>query len=237
MRPERSVPKSPSPSRNRSLSTNYARIRLDISRLVIAGVGTEVGKTVAAAVFVEALQADYWKPVQSGYPPDSDTETVRSLVSNGRSRFHPEAYRLREPLSPHAAAAEEGVVIDPAQLVVPTTNRLVIELAGGLMVPLTATYLNIDWLEQLGYPVVLVTRNYLGSINHTLLSVEALRARRIPIAGLVINGPSVPATESVLLTYTDLPCLLRLAEESLLTSATISDYAATVSLDDLSIAD
>ncbi|MEZ0608402.1 dethiobiotin synthase [Fibrella sp. WM1] len=200
-------------------------------RFVIAGIGTEVGKTVASAVLVEALQADYWKPVQSGYPPDSDTETVRSLVSNGRSQFHPEVYRLREPLSPHAAAVAEGIVIDPAQLIAPpTTNSLLVELAGGLMVPLTPTYLNIDWLERLGFPVVLVTRNYLGSINHTLLSVEALRARQIPIAGLVINGPSVPATESVLMDYTGLPCLLRLSDEPVLTRETIKAYASSVKM-------
>lgn len=202
---------------------------METNRFVVAGIGTEVGKTVASAVLVEALQADYWKPVQSGYPPDSDTETVHSLVSNTQSQFHPEVYRLREPLSPHAAAAAEGVLIDPARLQVPETdNRLLIELAGGLMVPLTPTYLNIDWLEQLGYPVVLVTRNYLGSINHTLLSVEALRTRRIPIAGLVINGPSVPATESVLLSYTGLPCLLRLSDKLHLTKETVKACAEQV---------
>jgi dethiobiotin synthetase len=181
--------------------------------IIVAGIGTEVGKTVASAILVEALQADYWKPIQSGYPPDSDTETVQALVSNSRSRFHPEVYRLREPLSPHAAAAAEGIQIDPTRLVLPeTNNQLLIELAGGLMVPLTDTYLNIDLVQQLGFPVVLVTRNYLGSINHTLLSVEALRSRHIPIAGLVINGPHVPATESVLLAYTGLPCLLRIED-------------------------
>ena len=201
------------------------------SNLIIAGVGTEVGKTVASAVLVEALQADYWKPVQSGYPPDSDTNTVRSLVSNLRSQFHPETYRLREPLSPHAAAAAEGITIDPASLVPPVTdNSLVVELAGGLMVPLTETYLNIDFIAQLGWPVVLVTRNYLGSINHTLLSVEALRHRAIPILGLIINGPHVPATESVLLTYTGLPCLVRIQDEPVLTADVVQRYAALVHL-------
>ena len=200
------------------------------THLIIAGIGTEVGKTVASAVLVEALQADYWKPVQSGYPPDSDTNTVRNLVSNSRSRFHPETYLLREPLSPHAAAAAEGITIDPARLVVPqTTNSLVIELAGGLMVPLTDTYLNIDFVGEMGLPVVLVTRNYLGSINHTLLSAEALRRRNIPVMGLIINGPSVPATESVLLSYTGLPCLLRIQDEPELTKELVKKYANMVS--------
>ncbi len=201
------------------------------TNLIVAGVGTEVGKTVASAVLVEALQADYWKPVQSGYPPDSDTDTVRALVSNSRSQFHPETYRLREPLSPHAAAAIEGITIDPAQLVPPKTDgSLVVELAGGLMVPLTDTYLNIDFIAQLGWPVVLVTRNYLGSINHTLLSVEALRRRSIPILGLIINGPAVAATESVLLGYTGLPCLLRIHDEPILTAGVVKRYAKQVKM-------
>ncbi|MBO0949452.1 dethiobiotin synthase [Fibrella forsythiae] len=197
--------------------------------LLVAGIGTEVGKTVASAVLVEALQADYWKPIQSGYPPDSDTATVRSLISNSRSRFHPETYLLREPLSPHAAAAAEGVSINPARLIPPTTgNSLVAELAGGLMVPLTDTYLNIDFIVRLGWPVVLVTRNYLGSINHTLLSVEALRHRNIPIVGLIINGPRVAATESILLSYTGLPCLVRINDEPSLTPEVILGYAKQV---------
>ena len=199
--------------------------------LIIAGIGTDVGKTVAAAILTEALQADYWKPIQSGYPPDSDTNTVRSLVSNDRSQFHPEAYRLREPLSPHAAAAAEGITLDPARLVPPQTdNSLIIELAGGLMVPITTTYLNLDFIEALSRKtaasVVLVSRNYLGSINHTLLSVDALRHRNILIKGLIINGPSVPATESVLLDYTGLPCLVRIHDEPVITAEVVKRYAA-----------
>lgn len=202
------------------------------TNLIVAGIGTDVGKTVAAAVLVEALQADYWKPIQSGYPPDSDTDTVRKLISNPRSYFHAETYRLREPLSPHAAAAAEGVVIDPARLVPPqTANSLVVELAGGLMVPLTNTYLNIDFVAHLGWPVVLVSRNYLGSINHTLLSVDALRARNVPILGLIINGPDVPATESVLFSYTGLPCLVRIQDEPALTTDVVKRYAMQLQAD------
>jgi len=153
-------------------------------RFIVAGIGTEIGKTVVSAILVEALQADYWKPIQSGALEDSDTETVRQLISNSRSRFHPEAYRLREPLSPHAAAAIDGVTIALENLVIPETdNSLIIELAGGLMVPLNDTDLNIDFVQQTGLPVVLVSRNYLGSINHTLLSVDALKNRQIPIMG------------------------------------------------------
>lgn len=194
--------------------------------LIIAGIGTEIGKTVVSAIVVEALQADYWKPVQSGALEDSDTESVRRLISNSRSRFHPEAYRLREPLSPHAAADLEWVTIDLSQLTIPQAdNALVIELAGGLMVPLNHRELNIDWVKKTGLPVVLVSRNYLGSINHTLLSVEACRTRQIPVLGIVFNGPSVPASESVILSLTGLPCIGRVAEEIELTQDLIGQYA------------
>lgn len=199
-------------------------------KLIIAGIGTEIGKTVTSAIMVEALRADYWKPVQSGALEDSDTETVRGLISNSVSQFHPEAYRLREPLSPHAAAEIDGIRIDLNRIRVPQTdNALVIELAGGLLVPLNEQELTIDWVAQSGLPVVLVSRNYLGSINHTLLSVEALRSRSIPILGVLFNGPTVPATESFILNYTQLPCIGRIAEESVITPAVIRHYADIIS--------
>ncbi len=197
-----------------------------MNKLVIAGIGTEIGKTVVSAIVVEALQADYWKPVQSGAPTDSDTETVRGLISNTRSRFHPEAYSLREPLSPHAAADLDGVTIDLEQIQLPqTANHLVIELAGGLMVPLNHHELSIDWVQRNSLPVLLVSRNYLGSINHTLLSVEACRTRNIRVLGIVFNGPSVPATEAVILSLTGLACLGRVREEAHITQAVIGQYA------------
>lgn len=195
-------------------------------RYVVAGIGTEIGKTVVSAVLVEALNADYWKPIQSGALDDSDTETVRRLVSNPTSRYHPEAYRLTQPLSPHAAAQRDGVRIDPTRLQLPATdNALVIELAGGLMVPLNDQTLNIDVVQRWGLPVVLVSRNYLGSINHTLLSVEACRSRNILIVGLIFNGPSNPDSESFILNYTSLTCLARIAQEAELTPAVIQRYA------------
>ena len=201
-----------------------------MTKLIIAGIGTEIGKTVASAIVVEALRADYWKPVQSGALTDSDTETVRGLISNPVSRFHAEAYRLREPLSPHAAAEIDGVRIDLDQIRVPQTdNALVIELAGGLLVPLNERDLTIDWVQQSGLPVLLVSRSYLGSINHTLLSVEALRSRNVPIVGLLFNGPTVAATESFILTYTGLPCVGRIAEETEISPAVIRHYADKIS--------
>ncbi len=196
------------------------------SSFIIAGIGTEIGKTVVSAVLVEALQADYWKPIQSGSLTDSDTETVRGLISNRRSEFHPEAYCLTQPLSPHAAAEADGVTIDPTHICLPQTeNTLIVELAGGLLVPLNNQFLNIDLVQQLALPVVLVSKNYLGSINHTLLSIEACRSRQIPVLGIVFTGATVAATESLILTYTGLPCLGRIAQEPAIDPAVVSRYA------------
>lgn len=194
--------------------------------LIVAGIGTEIGKTVASAVLVEALQADYWKPIQSGGLDDSDTDVVHRLISNSTSTFHPEAYRLTQPLSPHAAADIDGITIELDKLTAPKTqNRLIIELAGGLMVPLNSHDLTIDFVQKLGFPVVLVSRNYLGSINHTLLSVDACRSRHIPLLGILFNGPTVPASETFILNYTGLPCLGRIGQEEHLTQETIRKYA------------
>lgn len=195
-------------------------------QLIVAGISTEIGKTVVSAVLVEALQADYWKPVQSGSLQDSDTRTVQELISNPVSQFHPEAYRLTQPLSPHAAAAIDGVSISPDQIILPQTdNHLVVELAGGLMVPLNNHSLNIDLVQRWGLPVVLVSRNYLGSINHTLLSVEACQNRQISVMGIIFNGPSNPATEEFILQYTKVSCLGRINQEETLTRHLISHYA------------
>ncbi|MCX6213537.1 dethiobiotin synthase [Spirosoma sp.] len=200
------------------------------ARLIVAGIGTEIGKTVSSAVLVEALQADYWKPVQSGGLDDSDTATVRRLISNTKSYFHPEAYRLTQPLSPHAAAEIDGVTIDLAKFNLPETqNALVVELAGGLMVPLNNHELTIDLVQKLALPVVLVSRNYLGSINHTLLSVEACRSRNIPLVGILFNGPTVAASESFILNYTGLSCIGRIGQEAIVTKDVISRYARLLS--------
>ncbi len=176
---------------------------------VVAGIGTEIGKTVVSAIIVEALSADYWKPVQSGGLDHTDTDEVKALVGPHERVFHPEAYRLNVPASPHASAAAEGVVIEEDRLTLPETDRfLVVELAGGLMVPLNNRTLNIDMVQRWGLPVVLVSNYYLGSINHTLLSIEALRSRGIDISGIIFNGEPVPETRSIILSYSGLDSLL-----------------------------
>ena len=195
-------------------------------RIIVAGIGTEIGKTVVSAVLVEALQADYWKPIQSGGLDDSDTDAVKRLISNPVSSFHLEAYRLTQPMSPHAAAEIDNVTIELSKITAPeTTNALVVELAGGLMVPLNDRQLTIDLVEALGLPIVLVSKNYLGSINHTLLSVEACQTRNIPILGVLFNGPSVMTTETFILNYTGLPCVGRIGQEQRITPDIIRRYA------------
>jgi dethiobiotin synthetase len=172
---------------------------------VIAGIGTGVGKTLTSAVLVEALGADYWKPVQSGNLTDSDTMTVKDLVSNDKSVFHPEAYSLAAPLSPHIAAEMEDKEIRLDLLKLPATgNSLVVELAGGLMSPLNRRQLNLDAVIMWKQPVILVSQHYLGSINHTLLSINALKQAGANIHGIIFNGDKNPATEEMILGYSNL---------------------------------
>ncbi len=159
-------------------------------RLVICGTDTDVGKTVVSALFVQGLEATYWKPVQSGTEGGGDRQRVIDLLGLPKQRWHREAYVFQAPVSPHWAAEREGQCIDLNQLRLPAINGpLVVETAGGLMVPLTRDWLQIQQLERWQLPVVLVARSELGTLNHTLLSLEALRKRNIPILGLVINGP------------------------------------------------
>ncbi len=170
--------------------------------LFITGIGTGIGKTIVSAILVENLKADYWKPIQSGDLDDSDTLKVKSLVSNSRSGFHPEAYRLTQPFSPHKSADLDGILIDPLKIIVPeTSNQLIIEGAGGLMVPLTNNFLMIDLIQQLKAEVVLVVKHYLGSINHTLLSLDALRNRQIPVKVIIFNGDGDQYSEDVIMAY------------------------------------
>lgn len=153
----------------------------------VTGTDTDVGKTVAAAWAVLHLAGRYWKPVQSGLQGETDTAFVQRLTG---AEVFPEAFRLPEPLSPHEAARRAGVTIDLENIVIPKgSSPLVIEGAGGLLVPLNDDALVIDLIARLGLPAILVSRSTLGTINHTLLSLEALRRRQIIIAGVVMNGP------------------------------------------------
>ena len=182
-------------------------------KIFITGIGTGVGKTIASAVFAEALHADYWKPVQCGSLENSDSTIVESLISNQVTQIHPEAYRLKTASSPHYAAKAEGVEIDIEKCVAPdTANKLIIEGAGGLMVPLNGHECVVDLISALEVPVVLVCRNYLGSINHTLLSIELLRQEGIKLLGLIFSGDNFLDNEEVIQQFSQVKMLGRIDE-------------------------
>lgn len=170
--------------------------------LFVTGIGTGIGKTIISAILTEKLNADYWKPIQSGDLDNSDTLKVKSLVTNNVSKFHPETYRLTEPYSPHKSAAIDGITIDPQKIIQPRTdNHLIIEGAGGLMVPLNNNFLMIDLIKQLNTEVILVVKHYLGSINHSLLSLEALYSRNIAVKAIIFNGDSDKDSEQIIRDY------------------------------------
>jgi dethiobiotin synthetase len=192
--------------------------------IFVTGIGTGIGKTIVSAVLVEKLKADYWKPVQSGDLHDSDTGSVKRLISNTKSVFHPETYTLSQPFSPHKSAAIDGLTINPEDFVLPETkNQLIIEGAGGLMVPLNKSFFIIHLIRQLGAEVVLVSKNYLGSINHTLLSVYALQQEGIPVKGIIFNGAKDIYSKDIILEYTGLELLGHIPEYNQLDKAAIID--------------
>ena len=193
--------------------------------LFITGTGTEVGKTIASAIVAEALKADYWKPIQAGDLENSDTHKVKTLVSNSQTRFHPNAFALKTPMSPHAAAAIDQVEIRSEKIQRPKTeNSLVIEGAGGLLVPLNSSETILDLIRP-DDVVVLVARHYLGSINHTLLSIEALKNRNLNNIGVIFSGNEQPTTESIIKKMTGVPIIGRIEEEKNFDQETIKKYA------------
>ena len=194
---------------------------------IITGTDTGIGKTVFAAGLAGLLNGTYWKPVQSGLDGETDTQTVARLAELSPERIVPEAWRLVRPLSPHRAAELDGVSIDPDRLVLPEVPRpLIVEAAGGLMVPLTRSILFIDIFARWRAPVVLCARTALGTINHTLLSIEALRGRDIPLLGVAFIGDSMPDTECTIAAIGKvrvlgrLPFLETLAPDTLLSAMT-----------------
>lgn len=170
--------------------------------LVVAGTDTDVGKTVLAAALVAALDGCYWKPVQCGLDGETDSQIVRRLAGVDAARILPEAYRLATPASPHIAAPRDGVEIDLDLLALPASDRLlIVEPAGGLMVPLNRHALQIDLIARWGAPVVLCASTRLGTINHSLLSIEALKRRGIPIAGIAFVGAEQPEVERAIVEF------------------------------------
>lgn len=196
-------------------------------KIFVTGIGTDIGKTVVSAILVEALKADYWKPVQSGTFFSTDSATVKKLISNDVTVIHPESYSLKEHKSPHEAAANENIKIDPDKIVLPASSNktLVIEGAGGVMVPLTENYFIIDLIRKFDAEVVLVIQNYLGSINHSLMTIDILKHRNIRITGLIFNGSPHLPSEELIMNYSGLPCITRIIKEDKIDQNVILKYA------------
>ena len=196
----------------------------------VVGISTEVGKTIVSAILTEAFQADYWKPIQSGDLENSDTHKVKCLISNSRTVFHPNSYGLHTPASPHLSAQLDGVRIELSKIVRPTTdNTLIIEAAGGLYVPLNDEDTMLDLILPTD-KVVLVSRHYLGSINHTILTYEALKNKGLNVHGIIFSGTPTPSTEEFILHKTGLPVLLRIDEEPYFDKQVVKEYASKLKI-------
>ncbi|MDI6050429.1 dethiobiotin synthase [Flavobacterium sp. XS2P24] len=194
-------------------------------KLFITGIGTDVGKTITSAIITEALQADYWKPIQAGDLENSDSHKIKCFLSNEKTVIHPNSYALNTPASPHLAAELDGIVIDLKKIIEPKReNHLVVEGAGGVFVPLNSNDCIID-LIQSDYKVIVVSRHYLGSINHTLLTIEALQNRKIAVVGIVFSGDENKATESIILSKTGVKCIGRIEQEPYFDKNVIKEYA------------
>ena len=195
-------------------------------KIFVTGIGTDVGKTVVSSILVEALKADYWKPVQAGTFLATDSETLRKNISNSISVIHPESYRLRESRSPHEAAAAEGIRIDPDRIILPASSNktMIIEGAGGVMVPLNENYFIIDLIRKFDCEVVVVIQNYLGSINNSLLTLDALKKRGIKVIGLVFNGSPHKPSEDLIVNYSGLPRITHIIKEDKIGKQVILKY-------------
>lgn len=192
--------------------------------LFVSAIGTDSGKTLVSAIITEALKADYWKPIQSGQP--RDTETVKSLISNTTSQFHQESYLLNTPASPHASAKIDGVEINLDQVKRPDTkNHLVMEGAGGLLVPLNDSDFVVDLAVKLKVPIVLVCNLYLGSINHSLLSLAYLKSNEIEVKGLIFNGPKNYESERIIEANSPWPTLLHIPQLQAVSKKEVKQYA------------
>ncbi len=191
----------------------------------ITGISTDVGKTIVSAIFTEALQADYWKPIQAGELSNSDMHKVQRLVANSKSVFYKSTYLLNTPASPHLAAEIDGVCIDLQKIKRPKTeNNLIIEGAGGLLVPLNSTQTIVDLIKPTDR-IIVVSRHYLGSINHTLLTCEALKQRGLSVFGIVFSGEKNTASEEIILQKIQPEINFRIDEEPYFDKNVISYYA------------
>jgi dethiobiotin synthetase len=195
-----------------------------MSSIFITGIGTDVGKTVVAAIVTQALQADYWKPIQSGLQ-ETDKGTISLLINNSKTYIHPEAYSLQTPMSPHQAAKIDEIEIQLNQIIRPVTkNTLVIEGAGGLLVPINNQHTIAD-LIQPDDKVILVSAGYLGSINHTLLSAQFLKAKKLNCVGIIYNHVQLAGTIEVIEKMTGIRTLGSISKESTINAGIVAKYA------------
>jgi dethiobiotin synthase len=207
----------------------------DLQGFFVTGTDTDVGKTVVSAWLMTHLFANYWKPVQAGTEPTTDAQTVQRLAELPSDRILAEAYVLPEAMAPHEAARRAGVAIDLARLKPPATGRpLIVEGAGGMLVPLTGNAYVIDLAALLHLPVLVVARSTLGTINHTLLSIEALRRRSLPIAGVVMNGPNTPHNRTAIERYGRVDVIAEIPWLPEVTRATLSAIEPELDLEVLS---
>ncbi|BAV65114.1 dethiobiotin synthase [Sphingobium cloacae] len=203
-----------------------------MSLFVVTGTDTGIGKTVFSAALAGALGGSYWKPIQAGVDPEGDSETVARLSGLPADRILPEAYRLTTPASPHLAARIDGVEIELDRLALPPVDGpLVVEGAGGVLVPVSETLLMADLFAHWGKPVILCARTGLGTINHSLLSLEALRARGVPVAGIVFIGDPHAENERIVPALGKVANLGRLPHLPALDPASLAAaFAAGISL-------
>lgn len=194
-------------------------------KIFITGIGTDVGKTIASSIVVEALEADYWKPIQAGDLDNSDSHKIKRYIANSTTKIHENSYKLNTPASPHLAAEIDGFIIDLKQIKEPKTkNHLVIEGAGGVLVPLNNSDTIIDLIQK-DYKVIVVSRHYLGSINHTLLTIEALKNRNISVTGIIFSGDENKASEEIILSKTAAKFIGRIENEPYFDQNVIQYYA------------
>ena len=194
-------------------------------KIFITGIGTDVGKTIASAIVCESLNADYWKPIQAGDIEKGDRYTVEQLLSNNASTVHQNTYSLATPMSPHGAAELDGIVIDIEKMKAPkTTNHLVIEGAGGLFVPINDDQTILDLIKA-DYQVIVVSKHYLGSINHTLMTVKLLQQAGFKVS-IIFNGDQHQSSESIIQSTTKANIIGRISAETKIDKQMISKYAA-----------
>lgn len=194
-------------------------------KIFITGISTDVGKTISSSIVVEALEADYWKPVQAGDLENSDSHKIKARISNTKTKIFENSYKLNTPASPHLAAEIDGITIDLKEIKEPKTeNHLVIEGAGGIFVPLNEKDTIAD-LIQSDYKIIIVSRHYLGSINHTLLTIEAIQNRGFRVSGIIFSGSENKSTESLILNKTGIKCIGRIEEEPYFDQNVVKEYA------------